>query len=255
MTDKWYAETGLQTDRNTPENLAYYENLVRFFREDTSGDLLKLRSFAVYSPRQIISDFLVRYELFDLIRDVQGSIVELGVFNGQGLMSFANISAILEPNNLAREIIGFDTFSGFPGLADDDSKGNPEILKPGGLNVASYERIQRAIALFDQNRFLGHIPKVRLVRGDAVATVAPFLEENKQLLIALLYFDFDIYEPTKFALERLLKRVPKGGVVAFDQLNNRSYPGETAALLDVLDIGEVELKRIPFCSRVSYFVR
>jgi len=71
----------------------------------------------------------------------------------------------------------------------------------------------------------------------------------------LLYLDLDIYEPTKFVLENCLKRVPKGGIVAFDELNHRAFPGETAALLDVLDVGSVEIKRVPFCSRISYFVR
>ena len=255
MAKNGLSEAGLQVSRNTSDYLAFYEGLEKFFREDTSSDLLKMRSFALYSPRQVISDFLARYELFQMIRDVQGSIVELGVFNGQGLMSLGHISAILEPNNLTREIIGFDTFEGFPEIAEEERAGNQEVLKPGGLNVASYDRVQRAIDLFDRNRFIGHVPKLRLVRGDAVKTIDAFLEENAHLLIALLYFDVDLYAPTKVGLERLLRRVPKGGVVAFDQLNHRSFPGETAALLDVLDVGTLELKRIPFCSRISYFVR
>jgi hypothetical protein len=255
MNKRAFSEAGLQRSRNTAENLAYYEDLEKFFDEDRISDLAKLYSFAVYTPRQVISDFLVRFELFRLIRDVPGSILEFGVFNGQGLMSFAHISAILEPNNLTREIIGFDTFSGFPDLSEADRNGNAEIVKIGGLNAPSYDRLRRAISLFDRNRFLGHIPKVRLVRGDVMDTLEPFIEENRQLVVALLYLDFDIYEPTKLVLSRLMQRVPKGGVVAFDQLNHRSFPGETAALLDVLDIGEIEIKRVPFCSRVSYFVR
>jgi len=167
----------------------------------------------------------------------------------------AHFSAIQEPNNLTREIIGFDTFSGFPELSDHDRRGNAEIVKPGGLDASSYERLQKAIALFDRNRFLGHVPKVRLVRGNVMETLERFLDENSHLIVALLYLDLDLYEPTKFVLERLLKRMPKGGIVAFDELNHRSFPGETAALLDVIPLADVEIKRVPFCSRISYVVR
>jgi Macrocin-O-methyltransferase (TylF) len=255
MNESSYSRSGLQLSRNTTENIAYYDDLTKFFREDGGDDLLRLRSFAMYSPRQVVSDFLARYELFRLIRDVHGSILEFGVFNGQGLMSFAHFSAIHEPNNLTREIIGFDTFSGFPDLSDQDRRGNAEIVKPGGLDAASYDRLQKAIALFDRNRFLGHVAKIRLVRGNVMETLDHFLDENGHLIVALLYLDLDLYEPTKFVLERLIKRVPKGGIIAFDELNHRSFPGETAALLDVVALAETEIRRVPFCSRISYVVR
>lgn len=255
MSEKDFTETGLSTNRNTSQNLSYYDDLVSFFREDDTGDLMKLRSFSLYSPRQVISDFLVRYELFRQIKDVNGSILEFGVFNGQGLMSFAHFSSILEPNNITREIIGFDTFEGFPDVSENDMGGDTRLVKKGGLKADSYARLQRAIALADRNRFLGHVPKIRLVRGDVIETLPRFLEDNRHLLIALLYLDLDIYQPTKLVLEQCLSRVPKGGIVAFDELNHRSFPGETAALLDVLDISALEIKRVPFCSRISYFVR
>lgn len=257
MTTSFDAELeaiGLQKARNTAENLGYYKELADFFKNDAVGDLTKLRSFSVYTPRQVISDFLARYELFKQVRDVQGSILEFGVFAGQGLMSFAHFSAILEPNNLNREIIGFDTFSGFPGIGEQDKAGDPDILREGGLRAESFERLLQAISLFDDNRFLGHVPKVRLVKGDVLESLDGFIAENRHLLVALLYMDLDIYKPTKFVLERLLERVPKGGVVAFDELNHRAFPGETAALLDVIDIKDVEIRRIPFCSRISYFI-
>lgn len=249
-----FDEVGLQRKRNTTENIEYYKNIIEFVNSDDVGDLTKLRSFSVYTPRQVISDFLVRYELFKMIRDIQGSVLEFGVFAGQGLMSFAHFSAILEPNNLNREIVGFDTFAGFPSIDEKDKNGDTDIVKPGGLRADSYERLLRAINLFDDNRFLGHVPKVRLVRGDVLHTLDGFIKDNQHLLIALLYMDLDIYRPTKFVLERLLKRVPKGGVVAFDELNHRAFPGETAALLDVVDVQNIEIRRIPFCSRISYFV-
>ena len=241
--------------RNSQANADYYQELVSFYEADNSDALLKLRSFALYAPRQVVSDFLVRYELFRLIENVAGSILEFGVFNGQGLFSWAHLSSILEPNNITREIIGFDTFAGFEGITDRDGKEAPDVVHEGGFKVDAYERISKAIKIFDMNRFIGHVPKIRLVKGDVTKTLEHFLEQNQHIVPAVLYLDMDIYKPTSFVLERLLKRVPKGGVVVFDEFGHRSYPGETAALLASVDVGEIALKRFPFCSRIAYFVR
>jgi hypothetical protein len=35
-----------------------------------------------------------------------------------GLMTFAQLSSILEPTNFERKVIGFDTFSGFTNLTE-----------------------------------------------------------------------------------------------------------------------------------------
>jgi hypothetical protein len=229
--------------------------LVKFYEQDDYDALLKLRSFAVYTPRQVISDYLARSHLFEKIVNVPGSIVECGVFNGQGLMSYANFSAILEPNNFTRKIIGFDTFGGFANVSEKDAASPNDMVKDGGMKADSFARLSKAVDLYDANRFLGHLPKVDLVKGNIMKTLDEYIEANPHLIVSLLYLDLDIYEPTKHVLETLLKRVPKGGIVAFDELNFKDFPGETLALMDSLDLSTVELRRVPFCSRISYFVR
>jgi hypothetical protein len=72
-------------------------------------------------------------------------------------------------------------------------------------------------------------------------------------LVALLYLDFDLYEPTRKALEVFLPRMPKGAIVCFDELNCSAFPGETGALLEMLPIRETELRRFPFDPWISYF--
>lgn len=250
-----YTEAALSVSRNSKANLEYYDDLIKFYEEDSYNTLLKLRSFAVYTPRQVISDFLARYFLFEKILDLPGSVVECGVFNGQGLMSFAHFSAIFEPNHLTRKIIGFDTFEGFKSVSEKDASSENPMVVEGGMSVDSFTRLQKAINLFDSNRFLGHVGKIELVKGDILKTLDAYLVSNPQTIVALLYLDVDIYEPTRHALNRLLQRVPKGGIVAFDELNLKDFPGETMALMDEVGIESVALRRVPFCSRISYFVR
>jgi hypothetical protein len=93
-----------------------------------------------------------------------------------------------------------------------------------------------------------------LVKGDVTVSLPQFLESNPHVIPALLHLDVDLYEPTKCALELLLPRMPKGAVVVFDELNLKDFPGETVAMLETLNVNGIALKRLPFCSRISYFV-
>ena len=80
--------------------------LEEYFSSSPGSLTEKLENFAKYVPRQNLARFLARYELFRLIKEVQGSVVECGVLFGGGLLSFAKLSAILEPYNFQRRIIG-----------------------------------------------------------------------------------------------------------------------------------------------------
>jgi hypothetical protein len=246
-------ESRIDPTKNTEQNLKYYEELAALYESDPSSTLLKLRSFAVYTPRQVVTDFLVRYELFKMVLDMPGSIFEFGVFNGQGLMSFAHFSSIMEPAHINRQIVGFDTFDGFAGLDEMDRKSRSDLVREGGYSIDSYDRLQKAASIFDRNRFIGHVEKVRLVKGNVIQTLGPYLEENPHSIVALLYLDMDIHAPTKFVLEKLLPRVPKGGIVAFDELNMQEFPGETIALMETMKLNQTPLRRFPFCSRIAYF--
>jgi hypothetical protein len=218
----------------------------------------KLQGFSRHVRRQDVARFLAKYELFRLALPVNGSIVECGVFTGAGVFNWLHFSSILEPYNHTRKIIGFDTFSGFPSIHAEDLKaGGSEHLHPGGLSTSKtiQKEIEELAELHDQNRPLGHVSKVQLVEGNACETIPRFVEANPHLLISLIYLDFDIYEPTKAALEYLYPRVVKGGVIAFDELNCPEFPGETTALLSHLDLQQVRLQRFPHDPYLSFFIK
>ena len=94
-------------------------------------------------------------------------------------------------------------------------------------------------ALQDKNRTIGHIPKVELVKGDAIKTIPQYVKDNPYLIVAFLYMDFDIYEPTTVALKHLLPLVPRGGVVGFDEAGQKRWQGETVALKENISLSGV----------------
>ena len=80
----------------------------------------KMENFPKYVRRQNLTRFLALYEIFKRVVNVKGSIVECGVFQGFGIMTWAKLSAIIEPVNLTRRIYGFDTFEGFSSLSEKE---------------------------------------------------------------------------------------------------------------------------------------
>jgi len=239
------------TTRSEKEQ-GYAEQMDRCIANSPFSNLERLQNFSLYTPRQDLTNFLVRYEIFKRVLDIQGSIIECGVLRGGGLMAWAQFSAILEPTNHQRRIVGFDTFSGFPKLSKQDRSSESDQARPGGLAVDSYEHLQHCVELFDMNRFIGHVPKVEMVRGDAAKTIAQYLKENSQLIVSLLYLDFDIYEPTLAALKHFLPRMPKGAVIAFDELNLKDWHGGSVAVLESLKLRDYRIERCSFGSVISF---
>lgn len=214
---------------------------------------VKLENFTKYIRRQNMTRLLALYEIFKRVLHVKGSIIECGIYRGFGLMAWANMSAVLEPTNLTRRIYGFDSFEGLQDLGEKDKSGLSNA-KRRDLHASSYEELTELIKIYDTNRFLGHVSKVELITGDATKTIPEFVEKNRHLVVSLLFLDFDLYEPTKVAIEYFFPRIPKGGIIAFDQLDNPIWPGETMALLETLGINRLKIERIGFDPYIGFAV-
>jgi len=224
-------------------------------KESTLTNVEKFLNFPVFTSRQTIARFLVRYELFKMVLDIPGSIFECGVLFGGGLFSFAHFSAILEPVNAQRRIVGFDTFRGLPKLHKKDKSKTPSSkLRANAMAADSYGQLIKAIKVFDMNRSLKHLPKIELVKGDVKITLPDHLSLNSHTLVSLLYLDMDIYLSTKAAIKACLPRMPKGAIIAFDEFACERWPGETVALLDSIGVRGTKLKRFPFDSYLSYLI-
>jgi hypothetical protein len=227
------------------------KSLAQIFDKCSDPLEIKIQNFPKYARRQPLKRFLSMYEIFKLALPIKGSVVECGVYQGFSLMAWAKLSTILEPENLTRRIYGFDTFEGFRSITDKDA--NPlAVHQEGDFDTASFEELQVLIKEYDRDRFLGHMNKVQLVKGDVVKTIPQFISENQHLLVSLLFIDLDLYEPTKVAIENFLPRMPKGAIIAFDDLDNPMWPGEALGLLETVGIRKLQLRRLEWDPYISY---
>ncbi len=213
-----------------------------------------LSNLGLFLESKSLARVLFMDHLYRQILDVQGCVMEFGTRWGQNLALFAALRGIYEPFNRHRPLIGFDTFEGFPAVVPED--GAAELMRPGNLattpDYKSY--LHEIMTIHEGLNPLSHLKKFDLRAGDATEQLPIYLKEAPHSIIALAYFDFDLYEPTKKCIEMIRPRLTKGSVLGFDELNDPDSPGETLALMETFGLNAVRLKRFPHASRVSYFV-
>ena len=203
------------------------------------------------STRQGFAASLARIKIYELLKNVKGSIVECGVHKGNNLLLFYHLLLCNEPTSFNDKVIGFDTFEGFRSISKKDNKENKETY----FSDTDYNHLKKVIELNQLNDLIKHIPRVQLIKGDATKTIPKYKSENKSLIIKLLYLDFDLYEPTLVALNNFYELVPSGGVVVFDEIGNEKFVGETLAFKEFFKNKSVELKKFEFEPWISYFIK
>lgn len=208
------------------EDRAYLSRRKKFAEDLGFPELYSfIDQFALYAGAQTLATRLAAYEILKRTLDVPGHIVEFGVWHGANLMFLAKTLRLLQPNT-SKLIFGFDNFAGLPAASSADSgyaagargayKGNEQVLRA-------------AIDLYGLGDW------VHLVKGDALETIPAFEQTFPEAMVSLAWVDFDLYEPTKVALQFLGRRLAAGGIIVFDEALSSVWPGETKALLEFLE--------------------
>jgi hypothetical protein len=202
--------------------------------------------------RLALSRVIYYYELYQKILNVPGVICEFGVQWGATLALLQNLRGMYEPYNVSRKIFGFDTFEGFSALDLKDGS-IPEFGDYKSL--PNYEdTLEEILSIHEGFCPISHIKKYELIKGDASQTIDTWLEKNPHAIVSMAIFDMDVYKPTKDVLEKIIPRLTKGSLLVFDELNCQYWPGETAAVQEVLGLNNLTLKRHPHQSYAAWAV-
>lgn len=201
-----------------------------------------INNAGLFLRRHTLARYLFLDELYRQILPVQGIIIEFGMRWGPLMPLFTNLRGIYEPYNHIRRIVGFDTFTGFPSVHEKD--GEHPVLKAGAYSVSdNYDQfLQALVTLHESEAPLPHVKKFEICKGPAEEELEKYLQRNPQTIIALAYFDFDIYEPTKKCLELIKPYLCRGSVLGFDEINNPTFKGETVALREVMGLGGLRIQ-------------
>ncbi len=242
------------TEKASIEEIGYRKKLTEMFLNSPIPDNEKLANLGLFLNSKNLSRILFMNYIYKLQIDIQGVVMEFGTRWGQNAALFSQFRGIYEPYNRHRKVVAFDTFSGFPVISSED--GNSSMMQVGNYSTTEkYEDyLCEVMSLLEMDNPLGHLRKYEVIKGDCSVEIENYLNEHPETIISLAYFDLDIYEPTKRCLELIRDRLVKGSVLAFDELNDPDCPGETVALNEVIGLNNVQLKRLPYVSRVSYCI-
>jgi hypothetical protein len=213
-----------------------------------------LVNLPLYMRSSTVAKLLWIDELYRLIVDTPGIVIEFGTWWGANLTLLESLRAVYEPYNYTRRVIGFDTFEGYTEPAAED--GDTEFVSKGRFAVGApyLDHLRALLDYHEAENPMGHISKYELVVGDVSTTVPQFFEEQPQTIVALAYFDLQLYEPTKACLGAIKPFLVPGSVLAMDELNAVEYPGETVAFREVLKDEDYVLRRSRYLPDRSYAV-
>ena len=183
---------------------------------------------------------LMYAEVVNQIRDIPGDIFEFGVASGTSFKCFVRMAEAVSKYShklTPRKVVGFDTFAGLPPLttADQASEGHPQPadMVSGGFNAAAQYG--------ELNEFCKKHENSRLSKGLFSEALEEYFKNNEHSAVALAHIDCDLYTSTKDALEPVIRRIPPGGIILFDEIFHPHFPGETKAFWEIAESDKFDL--------------
>lgn len=183
-------------------------------------DILLKRLGIATSRRRI--DFYTLERILSGMPEIQGSILECGVYRGATLLGMAHI---LTKRDVHARLYGLDSFEGFPQPTPEDAQPGGQLhpdVRPGALGDTSYGALEARI------RLLGWQDRIRLIKGFFEDTLETLVRER----FSLVHLDCDLYSSYKTCLDFTYPRMLPGGVIVLDdyRLPANVYPGADRAV-------------------------
>lgn len=241
------------TPKASKPEISVFENLDKLLKENPLKDEL-ISNLPLFNSRQVFMRQLFFYELYQKILNTHGVIMEFGCRWGTNLSTLISIRGILEPYNHNRTIVGFDTFQGLSGVSAKDYDGS--LVQEGAYKTSKNYK-QYLEKILENLEFLcpiNHIKKHKIIEGDVKSTFPNYIKDNPQTVVALVYLDMDIYEPTKFVLDNIKPYLTKGSIVVFDEMNWKEFPGPTIALKEIFGLAKYKIYRSPLQPIPGYII-
>jgi len=187
---------------------------------------------------------LMQLEIFKIIKNVKGCILEFGIFRGNSFIRFMLFNKIY---NFKKKFYGFDTFGEFPkGKNYFDNLQRNKFTKSAGTSSINKLSLNRILKKKKLKNFT-------LIKGDVLATLPEFIRENKNLQISLINLDLDLYEPSKIVLESLYPRLSKNGIIILD--NYKTFYGETKAVNEFCKKHKIKLQKFKLLNKKTFIIK
>ena len=202
---------------------------IKYFEKITLASELNL--WSIYQSLKYIND-----------ENIEGDIVECGIFNGNTLAFIGEINDELKLN---KKIWGYDTFEGSVKNSytdyDIDLKTKKKLIYIPPTFYCSLDEVKKNINRNNKKDF----EKYKFVKGDVLETLK--IEENLPNKISFLRLDTDLYKTTKMQLEVLYEKLTPRGVLHIDDYG--ICPGVKTAVDEFFANENIWLHRVDLTCR------
>ena len=161
---------------------------------------------------------LIKNNLYNEIKHLNGDILEFGVFKGSSLALWLQLLKLSEPHSLSK-VIGFDFFDQHAVLESLDE--NNKQLMHNVLNRGDINELKIDVIFNKCNQILPN--RIKLINGAASSTCIEFRENNPGACIKLLYLDMDVDKPTFIVLKKLWDILVLNGLIILDEYGFHSW--------------------------------
>jgi len=214
------------------------------------------------------SSTLRRYfELIASTLDLNGDIAEFGVSRGSSIVT---TGLLLNHYKSNKQILGFDTFDGFPDYSEQDSiERFHELFDSGKISSEHYERIKKNFEYIrsrgstltpdqlsnsgdfsntsfelvkNKINFFGLEDKIKLYVGDFTKNLNQKLSGNA---LSLVLIDSDLYKSYSCILPSIWSKLTSGGYIYLDEYYSLKFPGPRIAVDEFISSSGAQLIQLP----------
>lgn len=193
------------------------------------------------------------FAFLDRSPHLTGDVCEFGVFRGRSLIGAA---LMLAQKGDGRRVVGFDTFAGFPALAQQDLPERfEELAARGRITSEHLERVRRNAELLEATgrsidplrsstsgafdatsrqlieeraALVGVADRITLFEGDFKDSL--HLPENQERTVSAVLIDSDLYDGYAHVLPWAWERMEPGGMIYLDEYYSLKFPGPRIAV-------------------------
>jgi len=223
------------------------------FPSDFDNEHIKIIEFVKPFTMTSIERIFVLIEAVKYIvnNNIEGDIVECGVWKGGSMMTIAK--TLLNLKNSEKHLYLYDTFEGMTKPTDEDVsyanvsasekfEGKKITDDKSTWNTADLNDVKKAVFTTGYNK-----EKIHFVKGKVEDTIPGEIPES----ISLLRLDTDWYESTRHELIHLFPRLTKGGVLIIDDYGH--WKGARKAVDEYILENKITilLNRIDYTGRIG----
>lgn len=234
----------------------YWKEIESILKDNNISIELMLKNYMAFIQRRDLPQLLAYYDLFKLVKNIPGSIVEVGVFLGNGLFTWTKLMETFLPGNRGEKVFGFDNFAGYTQEITSHDKSAVKYIQGlvGDFKI-NYELVSKLEKLHNLDSMIPGVERVKIYNGNLVEMINTFKAENYGVRLKLLLIDVNLYRPTKDALENLYDLVAHGGVIAFRGYGVKPWEGESLAVDEFLqEKGIKTINRFDFSNYPALYI-